>query len=109
MDHVYHEQIGPGGHLNLNADANSRAVDVKALEPVEIARNFIRPPTGPDETFIEEFANRGSAVGIRLLFYAEREALNYSSNLVDERLETKPVNTLCCAIIEDFLDDLGHD
>ena len=71
MDHIHNQQIASRRNLHFNTDANTRAIDDLALDPVHVAGNLLGPTAEVVELFIDEFPNSSSPVRILLLFNQE--------------------------------------
>jgi len=62
MNHVHHEQVAPGGYLHFDADANPRAIDNLALDPIDVSGDLLRPSAKFVELLVNQLPDSSTTV-----------------------------------------------
>lgn len=106
VHHVHDDKIATRGHLDLNTNADPRAIDRMTARPVDITRSYILP--GFREPFIDEASNGCAPIGVPLLFHLQRELGQNLSEILQGRRQSKTRDSFLSPVVVVLLYDLRH-
>ena len=81
VDEIYDYQVASGRELHLDSHTHSRALDSSTLRPIDVTRLFLGPTASSLEAFVDQPADRCTAIRVLLFLHAKLKIGQDAPNL----------------------------